>query len=120
MHARPSTVTLAAAPVRAAQLGKRCIYAVALRGSISIRYLLGVALGVVGLVAAVRLWMLKKWSIWPTIIISVLNLLSAAPGIAFAPNAVLQVFSAVGVVVPALIIVLVVLPTSRSALAASS
>jgi len=35
--------------------------------------------------------MLKKWSIWLTIIVSALNLLSAAPGMAFAPNAALQV-----------------------------
>ncbi len=77
----------------------------------------GIVLGVVGLVAAVGLWMLKKWGFWLTIVVSVLNLLSAAPGIALAPNAALQAAAAVGVVVPALIIVLVVLPISRRAYA---
>jgi len=76
-------------------------------------------LGVVGLVAVIGLWMLKKWGFGLTIVVSVLNILSAAPGVAFAPNAALQAAAAVGVVVPALIIVLVVLPTSRRALTAS-
>jgi hypothetical protein len=80
----------------------------------------GVVLGIVGLVAAVGLWMLRKWSLWLTIVVSVLNILSAAPGVAFAPNAPLQVAATVTVVVFALIIVLVVgVPSSRRALAAS-
>jgi hypothetical protein len=79
----------------------------------------GIVLGIVGLVAAVGLWLLRKWSIWLTVIVSALNILSAAPGIVFAPNAALQTFATVGIVVPALIIVLVVLPTSRRAFAAT-
>jgi hypothetical protein len=79
----------------------------------------GIVLGIVGLVAAIGLWLLRKWSIWLTVIVSALNILSAAPGIAFAPNAALQTFATVGVIVPALIIVLVVLPTSRRAFAAT-
>lgn len=80
----------------------------------------GIVLGIAGLVAAVGLWMLKKWSYWLTVVVSVLNILSAAPGVAFAPNTALQAAAAaVGVVVPALIIVLVVLTTSRRALTAS-
>jgi len=81
---------------------------------------LGVVLGIAGLVASAGLWMLRKWSIWLTIVVSVLNLLSAAPGVAFAPDEALQVAAVVTVVVSALIIVLVVLPTSRRAFAASS
>ncbi len=77
----------------------------------------GIVLGVAGLVAAVGLWMLKKWGFWLTMVVSVLNVLSAAPGVAFAPGT-LKVFALVGVVVPALIIVLVVLPDSRRALTA--
>lgn len=80
----------------------------------------GVVLGFAGLVAAVGLWMLKKWGFWLTIVVSVLNLLSAAPGITEAPNAALQAAAIVTVVVSALIIVLVVIPTSRRALTASS
>ncbi len=76
---------------------------------------LGVALGLVGLLAAAGLWMLKRWALWLTIVVSVLNILSAAPGMAFAPNAVLRVLTTVGVVGPALVILLVVLPNSRRA-----
>lgn len=79
----------------------------------------GTVLGVVGLIATVGLWMLKKWGFWLTIVVSVLNLLSAAPGIVAAPNAALQAAALVGVVIPALIIVLVVIPASRRALTAS-
>ena len=35
-------------------------------------------LGIVGLVVAVGLWMMKAWSFWATIIVCVLNLLSGA------------------------------------------
>ena len=79
----------------------------------------GVVLGIVGLVGAVGLWLLKKWGLWITIIVNVLGALSAAPGIAFAPNVGLQVAATIGTVVPALIIVLVVLPISRNALTAA-
>jgi uncharacterized membrane protein (DUF2068 family) len=76
----------------------------------------GIVLGIVGLIAAVGLWMLKTtWGFWLTVVVSALNILSAAPGIAFASDAALQVFAAVGVLVPTLIIVLVVLPISRRA-----
>lgn len=74
-------------------------------------------LGLVGLIAAYGLWALKKWSIWLTIILSALNVLSAAPGIAFAPTTVLFVAALVTVVGYALLIVLVMLPVSRRAYA---
>jgi hypothetical protein len=75
----------------------------------------GVALGIIGLVAVVGLWMLRKWSIWLTIIVSVLNILAAAPGVAAAPNGALQAAATVTVIGFALIVVLVVLPASRRA-----
>ena len=77
----------------------------------------GYVLGIVGLVVAVGLWMLKKWSFWATIVVCVLNFLAGAPGVLFAPGAALKAVIAVGEVVAVLIIVLVVLPTSRRALA---
>ena len=81
----------------------------------------GVVQGIVGLVATVGLWMLKTtWGLWLTIVISVINLLSAAPGIAIAPDPALQVFAALAVLVPALTIVLILLPHSRHAFSASS
>jgi hypothetical protein len=76
---------------------------------------LGVALGVAGLLAAAGLWMLKRWALWLTIVVSVLNILSAAPGLSFAPNVVLRVAATVTVVGFAVIVLLVVLPNSRRA-----
>jgi hypothetical protein len=78
----------------------------------------GILLGVAGLVASAGLWILKKWGLWLTIIVNALGALSAAPGVVAAPNAVLQASALVGVLISALIIVLVVLPSSRQALAA--
>jgi uncharacterized membrane protein (DUF2068 family) len=79
----------------------------------------GTVLSIVGLIAAVGLWMMKKWSLWLTIVVSVLNILSSAPGIVMAPDAASKAIVVVGIVVPALIIMLVVLPTSRRAFAAA-
>jgi hypothetical protein len=120
MHSRPMPVTVAAILMVLIIMvglpgpllpGSEEVPAVVIYG--------GIVLGIVGLVGAIGLWMLKKWGFWLTIGVSVLNVLSAAPGVAFAPGAV-KAFAAVGVLVPALIIVLVVLPTSRQALTASS
>jgi hypothetical protein len=77
----------------------------------------GIVLGVAGIVASVGLWMLKKWGFWLTIIVNVLGALSAAPGLVGAPNAALQAAALVGVLISALIIVLVVFPSSQRALA---
>jgi hypothetical protein len=77
----------------------------------------GIVLGVAGLVASAGLWMLKKWGLWLTVVVNVLGGLSAAPGVGAAPNAGLQAAAIAGVLISALIIVLVVLPSSRRALA---
>ncbi len=77
----------------------------------------GYVVGIVGLVAAIGLWMLKKWSYWATIVVCVLNFLIGAPGVVMAPGAALKDLIAVTEVVAVLIIVLVVLPGSRRALA---
>ena len=79
----------------------------------------GLVLGIVGLVVAVGLWMMKAWSYLATIIVCVLNLFSGAPGIVFGPTAGIRVFSAVLEVVALLIIVLVMRPSSRRALEAA-
>jgi hypothetical protein len=78
---------------------------------------LSVALGVAGFLAAAGLWRLKRWSLWPTIIICLIGILSAAPGLTEAPNALLRVLATLGVAGGALIILLVVLPNSRRAYA---
>ena len=74
---------------------------------------------VVGLVAAVGLWMLKPWSLWLTIAVCVLNFLLGLPGVLFAPGAALKAAIAVTEIVAVLIIVLVMLQNSRRALAAA-
>jgi peptidoglycan/LPS O-acetylase OafA/YrhL len=79
----------------------------------------GYVVGVAGIVAAVGLWMMKRWSFWLTIVVCVLNFLLALPGVLFAPGVALKAFIAVTMVVAVLIIVLVVLPSSRRALTAS-
>ena len=79
----------------------------------------GYVLGVAGLVAAVGLWMLQKWSYWVTIVVCVLNFLFGLPPLLLLPGAALKAFIAVGEVVAILIIVLVVLPDSRRALASA-
>ena len=61
--------------------------------------------------------MLNEWSYWAAIVVCVLNFLSGTPGVVMAPGA-LKAVIAVGEVVAVLIIVLVVLPSSRRALAA--
>ena len=78
----------------------------------------GLVLGIVGLVVAVGLWMMKAWSYWATIIVCVLNFLSGVPGVILGPTAGIQVLSAVLGVVAVIIIVLVVRPSSRRALEA--
>ncbi len=77
----------------------------------------GFVLGVVGFVVAAGLGMMKAWSFWATIIVCVLNLLAGAPGVVVGATVGVRVLNAVLEVVALLIIVLVVLPDSRRALA---
>ena len=80
---------------------------------------LAVAVGVAGLVGAAGLWMLRRWGVWLAIGVCLLSILDAASGVVGAPNAALRVAATVTLVVFALIIVLVVLPTSRRAFTAA-
>src|ERR671910_1942504 len=50
-----------------------------------------VVVGVAGLVGAAGLWMLRKWSLWLTIVVCVLNVLDAAAGGGGGANAALPV-----------------------------
>ncbi len=120
MRPQPLPVTVAAILLALLSLPNLLFPLLPVEGIPAVVVYLGVMLGVAGLVGTAGLWTLRKWSIWLSIGVSVLNLLSAAPGIAEAPNAALQAAATVTVIVTALIIVLVVLPTSRRAFAASS
>jgi uncharacterized membrane protein (DUF2068 family) len=72
-----------------------------------------VGLGAVGLVAAGGLWMLKRWALWLTVVVAVLNILAAAPGLIFATDFSGRTFATMGIVSFALVIVLAVLPGPR-------
>jgi hypothetical protein len=73
----------------------------------------GVVAGVIGLVAVFGLWKARRRGMILTIIVSVFNMLSAAPGLLGATNRGLQVTAGVYVSLSVLIIVLVVLPSAR-------
>jgi uncharacterized membrane protein (DUF2068 family) len=79
----------------------------------------GIVLGIVGIVAAVGLWMMKRWGLWLTIVIAVVNILLNVLGLAMVPTVALQVAIVVQTIGFILTIVLVVLPDSRRAFAAS-
>ena len=80
---------------------------------------LGGALGVVGLLAAAGLWMLRRWALLLTIVISVLNLVLSVPGIVAEPQAGGKLLAGVTTIGFTLIIVLVMRTNSRRAFAAS-
>ena len=118
MRSRPLPVTVAA--IIQALLGLLSLPGPLLPGSEGVPVVVlysGIVLGVAGLVASARLWILKKWGLWLTILVNVLGGLSAAPGVGAAPNAALQVAATVAVLISVLVIALVVLPSSRRALA---
>ena len=119
MRSRPTSVTVAAVLLGILSLLNLLGPLLPSEGVPAVVVYGGIVLGVVGLVAAGGLWVLKRWGVWLAVVVGALNLLSAAPGIPFGPNAALQVAAAVTVLVSALIIVLVVLPGSRRAFAAS-
>ncbi len=65
-------------------------------------------LGVLGLVAAAGLWFGQGWAKGLAIAVTLLNGLSAAPGLLFAPNPTLRVLASVGVLASGLIVWLLV------------
>ena len=79
----------------------------------------GIVLGLLGIVAAVGLWMLKTWSFWLTIVVCVINILLALPTPAMVQTGGLLTLIAIQTIGFILVVVLVVLPTSRRALAAA-
>ena len=79
----------------------------------------GIVLGIVGLVAAVGLWMMKTWSLWLTIIVCVFNILLNVSGLVMELPGGLKALIAVQTVGFVLTLVLVVLPSTRRALSAT-
>jgi hypothetical protein len=127
MRSRPQTVTVAAVLLALSSVLFHLAFplwanAVPRGGGGSVPAIvafLAVGVGVAGLAAAAGLWMLRKWGVWLTVVVCALSVLDAASGVAGAPNAALRVAATVVVAVFALIVVLVVLPASRRAFAAT-
>ena len=116
MHARPQPVTVAAVLLALLSLPNVLYPLLALEGELVPLIYLTVVFGVAGLIAAAGLWMLKRWALWLSIIVCALGgIFSWAPVIPAAPTALHRGLAAVVVVGSVLIIVLVVLPTSRRA-----
>ncbi len=112
MRPRPQPVTIAAILLALLSLANLLAPLILPAEVGSVVYLV-IALGVLGLVAAVGLWMLKRWALWLTIVVSVLNILAAAPGLLFAPDLTGRVLATIGVVGLAVVILLAVLPGPR-------
>lgn len=74
-------------------------------------------LGVLGLVAAAGLWCGQGWAKGLAVAVTLLNGLSAAPGLFFAPSTTLRVLATLGVVSAVLIIGLLVRRPVRQPLA---
>ncbi len=112
MRTRPQTVTIAAILLALLSLANFLAPLMLPAEAGSVVYLI-IMLGVLGLVAAGGLWMLKRWALWLTIVVSVLNILAAAPGLVFATEFTGRALATIGVVGFALVILLAVLPGSR-------
>jgi hypothetical protein len=81
---------------------------------------LGIALGVLGLLAAGGLWMLRRWGFLLTIIVSLLNILLVAPWIAVESQATGKLLAGVAAGGFALVLFLVMQRNSRRAFAATT
>ena len=115
MRSRPQSVTIAAILLALLSVANLLSPVMPSEGVPAFVIYLGVVLGVLGLIGAGGLWVLKRWALWLTIVVSVINILSAAPGLAFAPTPTLRILATIGVVGFAVVILLAVLPNSRRA-----
>ena len=79
---------------------------------------ISLGLGVCGMPVVFGLWKMKPWGMRLSTILAVLAILATIPGLIFAPL-VGQVVSALLAVFYALVLVLVVLPATRKAVAAA-
>ena len=122
MNARPLTVTVAAILLTLFSVMNfpgPWWYAVPGVAGVTPMFVLysGIVLGIVGLVAAVGLWMIKAWSVWLTIVVCVLNILLNVSGLVMVLPGGLKALIAVQTIGFVLTLVLVVLPSTRRTLA---
>jgi uncharacterized membrane protein (DUF2068 family) len=114
MRTRPQSVTIAAILLALGSLANLLAPLMLPAEAGSVVYVI-IVLGVLGLVAVGGLWMLKRWAMWLTIGVSVLNILAAAPGLVFATELTGRALATIGVVGFAVVLVLAILPASRRA-----
>jgi uncharacterized membrane protein (DUF2068 family) len=124
MHTRPQTVTAAAILMALFSVMNFpgpwwYVFPEAMEQTPTFIFYSGIVLGIVGIVAAIGLWMLKTWGFWLTIVVCVINILLSLPAPAMLQSGGLLALIAVQTLGFILVIVLVVLPASRRALAAA-
>ena len=104
---RPTAVTVAAVLFALLSLGNLLAPVISEGIPTPAVYLL-LAVGVLGLLGAAGLWVLKRWALWLVIVVSALNILMNA-------SEITSLASAIYVVGFALAFLLVLLPVSRRA-----
>jgi hypothetical protein len=78
---------------------------------------IAILLGLIGLVAVYGLWKAKRWGMIVALIVSLLNVLAAAPSFVVQPSPPVVVIGSVMLAISVLIIVLILLPSARRAYA---
>lgn len=78
-------------------------------------FILSLIVGLLSGVAAYGLWTMRRWGMILTVVLMALNILSAAPGLLFAPTRELWTLALTGILTGVAIIALVLLPASRRA-----
>lgn len=71
--------------------------------------------GVAGIPAVIGLWLLRRWGCILTVVVLVLNLLTAAPGPWLGPTAAIKIFSVALALASIAVLVLVTRPDARRA-----
>jgi hypothetical protein len=118
-HSQPTAVTVAAALLALFSVLNLLFPLLPMEGIPAAAFYLSVVSGAAGFAGAAGLWLLRGWGFWITVIVSVLNIVDAAQGMAFAPSAALQFAATVTVLGFGIVVVLIMLPTSRRAFAAT-
>lgn len=77
--------------------------------------LLGFGAAVLGLVSAYGVWRVQKWGVILTVVLRVIDALSAAPGLLFAPTMTWRLMAIIGIALSILVIALVLWPQPKAA-----
>lgn len=76
-------------------------------------FVLGFGIGLLGLVSAYGVWRNQKWGVILTILLRLVDGLSALPGILFAPTITLKISASVGVLIAIVVIGLLLWPKPK-------